>query len=180
MAVFWRKGYSATSLDDLCEATGMARPSLYAAFGDKSGMFSEALNRFQTIMRERTAKALSEPMIRNALTRLYQDTLDLYIGPDGLGRGCMVFSVAALEAAGDEPLRALVAQSISRLEAALCARFERARDDGEVSADSDPQDLALLATALLHSLSVRARSGQSKRALRSWAKHTVSILLRST
>ena len=33
--VFWKDGFAATSLDDLSAATGMNRPSLYGAFGDK-------------------------------------------------------------------------------------------------------------------------------------------------
>ncbi len=38
MQVFWAKGYESTSLDDLCEATGLGRSSLYAAFGDKRAL----------------------------------------------------------------------------------------------------------------------------------------------
>ena len=39
MAVFWDAGYAATSLDDLSAATGMNRPSLYGAFGDKHALY---------------------------------------------------------------------------------------------------------------------------------------------
>ena len=41
--IFWVKGYAATSLDDIVEATGMNRPSLYAAFGDKEAIYLAAL-----------------------------------------------------------------------------------------------------------------------------------------
>jgi TetR/AcrR family transcriptional repressor of nem operon len=44
MEVFWTKGYEATSLDDLCEATGLSRSSLYAAFGDKRDMLFKSLD----------------------------------------------------------------------------------------------------------------------------------------
>ena len=178
MGVFWTKGYAATTLDDLSTATGMARPSLYAAFGDKHSVFAKALERFQSLMRERTSRALSESTIEGALTRLYLDTLDLYVGPDG-GRGCLVFSVAVVEAARDEQLRAVVGKAVSNVEAALTARFEQAAAAGELRSDASPRDLALLATAVLHSLSIRARAGGSSRALRAWVKRAVRVLLRA-
>ena len=41
--VFWRHGYTAASVNDLTEATGLSRSSLYQRFGDKDGLFREAL-----------------------------------------------------------------------------------------------------------------------------------------
>ena len=46
MLVFWRKGYEGASLSDLTEALGVARPSLYAAFGNKEQLFRKALDRY--------------------------------------------------------------------------------------------------------------------------------------
>src|ERR1044071_6181888 len=43
---FWEGGYSGTSLDQLVEATGMNRPSLYAAFGDKQALYLKALRSY--------------------------------------------------------------------------------------------------------------------------------------
>ena len=45
-STFWQKGYAATSLDDLSKATGLVRPSLYAAFGNKEEMFLRAMDDF--------------------------------------------------------------------------------------------------------------------------------------
>src|SRR5260370_23727484 len=44
--VFWERGYHSTSLDDLTEATGLLRGSLYGAFGDKRGMLLVALDHY--------------------------------------------------------------------------------------------------------------------------------------
>jgi TetR/AcrR family transcriptional regulator, copper-responsive repressor len=43
MGVFWRHGFAAASISDLTEATGLSRSSLYQRFGDKDGLFQEAL-----------------------------------------------------------------------------------------------------------------------------------------
>jgi TetR/AcrR family transcriptional repressor of nem operon len=46
LAVFWRKGYEATSLADLCEAMGMSKSTLYAVFGDKRQLFLSAIRAY--------------------------------------------------------------------------------------------------------------------------------------
>ena len=45
--VFWKEGFAATSLDDLSAATGMNRPSLYGAFGDKRELFIKSYQRYR-------------------------------------------------------------------------------------------------------------------------------------
>ena len=46
MLAFWRKGFAATSMNDLCEAMDVRSPSLYAAFGGKEALYREALQRY--------------------------------------------------------------------------------------------------------------------------------------
>src|SRR5438445_11772806 len=46
MALFWRHGYSGTSFGDLTEATGLTKPSLYAAFGDKEALYLKCLQHY--------------------------------------------------------------------------------------------------------------------------------------
>ena len=50
MDTFWTRGYSSTSLDDLAEAAGINRPSLYATFGDKQTMYLRAVAYFEAAM----------------------------------------------------------------------------------------------------------------------------------
>ena len=55
---FRRRGYTATSLDHLSEATGMARPSLYAAFGNKLEIYRQAVRRYAELSAARRRQAL--------------------------------------------------------------------------------------------------------------------------
>src|ERR1700759_5024209 len=76
---FWKKGYAATSLDDLAAAMGMNRPSLYAGFGDKRALYLKALNRYW----ERGVQAMDEALrpevpLADALYHLYELALGLY------------------------------------------------------------------------------------------------------
>src|SRR5260370_42626817 len=70
--VFWDKGYHATSIDDLCKATGLLRGSLYSAFGDKRGMLIAAFDRYAEKNLARLAESLnsaesSREVLRSAL-----------------------------------------------------------------------------------------------------------------
>ena len=60
MEVFWTRGYESTSIDDLVEATGINRGSLYNAFGDKQGLFLAAIDRYWTTFADDMVAALSD------------------------------------------------------------------------------------------------------------------------
>src|SRR5882724_6695271 len=71
-AVFWKAGYAGTSLDDLSEATGMNRPSLYAAFGDKRDLYLKTLAYYRDEGRVLARAALADdPPLRVFLQRFY-------------------------------------------------------------------------------------------------------------
>jgi AcrR family transcriptional regulator len=59
--VFWSKGFEGASLDDLTEAMGISRPSLYRAFGNKEDLFYKALERYTEGLAASFARALAEP-----------------------------------------------------------------------------------------------------------------------
>src|SRR2546430_14566031 len=108
--VFWKAGYAGTSLDDLVEATGMNRPSLYAAFGDKRDLYLKTLEHYRDESRilARAAPA-DNPTLRVFLKRFYDKALELYLedGP----RGCYSIGTAATVAAVDDGGPAILAAS---------------------------------------------------------------------
>ena len=104
--MFWKAGYAGTSLDDLSAATGMNRPSLYAAFGDKRDLYLKTLEHYRDEWRALARAALADdPPLRVFLKRFYDKALDLYLedGP----RGCYSIGTAATVAAVDDQVRAV-------------------------------------------------------------------------
>src|SRR5882757_11478340 len=76
-ATFWKAGYAGTSLDDLSEATGMNRPSLYAAFGDKRDLYLKTLEYYREESRALARDALADnPLLRVFLKRFYDKALE--------------------------------------------------------------------------------------------------------
>ncbi len=175
--MFWRNGFAATSLDDLAAATGMNRPSLYAAFGDKRGLYLKTLERYRDQTRATARELLAdEPTLRTFLERFYEAALAVYCGEPERARGCYSIGTAATEAEGDEAVRAFLAESIDNTDAFLGGLIAKASDAGEISADSDPASLAQIATATLHTLAVRSRAGYPIEGLRKIAAATIDLI----
>lgn len=67
--VFWRQGFQGTSLDDITVATGLTKPSLYAAFGDKNTLFLKVLDRYHERVVANAERVLNEGPARDAIER---------------------------------------------------------------------------------------------------------------
>ena len=164
--VFWTKGFSATSLDDLTVAMGMNRPSIYRAFGDKEAVYRKALMQFCQGMEaafERTM--LAEDDIRKALASFYQDALAVYTSGDQ-PKGCLVMGTAVAAAVCHPEIQADLLNVIRDLDQKIAKRLEQARDAGQLEASFDATGRAAVAQSLLHSLSLRARAGETPKRLR--------------
>jgi AcrR family transcriptional regulator len=174
---FWRTGYAGTSLDEITTATGMNKPSLYAAFGDKHGLYLEALaqywQRSLTDMREALAGNLPLP---EALLRVYEGALSIYFSGSGRPRGCFVISTAVTESVEDREIRNSLASGLRAFDGDFESRFGMAREKGELKSDADPAALAVLATATMHTIAIRARAGTSRDDLRELARKAIRVL----
>lgn len=166
MDAFWSTGFSGTSLDRLCEATGMNRPSLYLAFGDKRALYVAALGQYIEQSSRAIAAALDHDLpLAVALTRLYELTLTVYLPKAAKARGCFMISTAVPEAVDDAEIRSLLRAAIAEFDSLVCARLVHGRQTGELPAASDPEAMATIATAVVHTLAIRARAGESRKAL---------------
>src|SRR5438552_7475022 len=89
--LFRKGGFAATSLDDLGAATGMNRPSLYGAFGDKRALYGKALERYRAMGQAAMQEALAcDRPLRQALRRVYARALSTYFSGETSARGCFM------------------------------------------------------------------------------------------
>ena len=107
--VFWRKGFQGTSLDDITAATGLAKPSLYAAFGDKNALFLKVLDRYHERIVANAERILNEgPSARDAIERWLTGFVPFCSGVRG-SRGCLSINTAADGAFEQKEVRKSVA-----------------------------------------------------------------------
>jgi TetR/AcrR family transcriptional regulator, copper-responsive repressor len=177
METFWKSGYAGTTLDDLSAATGMNRPSLYAAFGDKQDIYIKAYRKYRARMRDEFKPIMEAPgPIRTVLRRIFEAAGDLYLsGPDG-PRGCFSVVTAASEAVADPEIRKLVVEAIAALDDTFAALFAKAIASGELPPTSDARALGEAATATIHTLAIRARIGASRTDLHALADAAVAMI----
>ena len=174
---FWQRGYAATSLDDLSAATGLNRPSLYGAFGDKHALYLQALKLYTEQSDAAIAQALAGRSLRDGLLRVYELALQLYCPADAAARGCLLIGTAATEAPRDGAIREALDEALRGFTAAFEARFRQAVNDHDMPAGTDAALLAQLASAVLHSMALRARAGEPREALTAFAAASVEVLL---
>jgi AcrR family transcriptional regulator len=170
--VFWVKGFSAASLDDLSTAMGMNRPSIYRAFGDKEAIYRKALMQFCQGMEA----AFTRTMLAKALTSFYREALATYTSGQQ-PRGCMVMSTAVAAATYHPEIQADLLNVIRDLDHKIALRLEQARDAGQLEPSFDAIGRAAIAQSVLHSLSVRARAGETPSHLRKLIKCGVETIV---
>jgi len=181
LETFWAAGFSGTSLDDISAATGMNRPSLYAAFGDKHSLYLKALNHYWAQGRAEMQDALANRRpLADELMAVYDKSLAIYFSGEGPPRGCFAIGTATTEAVQDAEIRSLFAQGLKTLDKAFEDRIRAAQESGELRADADAAALAVIASSTLHTLAIRARMGTPREELRALAQKSVAVICGAT
>jgi TetR/AcrR family transcriptional regulator, copper-responsive repressor len=178
LGLFRKEGFAATSLDDLSAATGMNRPSLYGAFGDKRELYIKSYQRYRDDARAAMADIFrGELPIRKRLQRIYAAALDIYLAGDSGPLGCFTVMTAASEAVADPQIRAMVLDGFSELDKAFFNVFRRAKDKGELPAGADPAVLAQLASSTVHTLAIRSRARVPRKELEAIVKGAIDLMV---
>ncbi|MFE9707099.1 TetR/AcrR family transcriptional regulator [Streptomyces sp. NPDC005930] len=157
MDVFWRKGYAGTTPQDLVDALGIGKGSLYNTFGSKHALYERALRRYRDSQAAALVALIGEAgpvkaRLRGALEFLVD--MDL-ADPDR--RGCMAVNAAAELAATDEVATELVRRMLDRTEDAFRALIEEGRRSGEIAPDRDPAALGSMLLNTVVGLRLMAR-----------------------
>ncbi len=166
MNVFWRRGYDGASLDELLRAMGgITPPSFYAAFGSKEDLFLEVIELYQRTASTEPLEALNNTSpVRDAVHAMLRATVDAFDNAPG-GRGCLLVLAAPTltrtNASVHERLRGIRCQLPEMLE----KRLKRGIAEGELPARLRVDDIAAFYTTVIHGLAVRARDGETRRAM---------------
>lgn len=174
--VFWQKGYAATSLDDLTAITGMNRPSLYNAFGEKAQVFKAVLDEYVDETRPRYERAFTTPGLRSALTAVYETAFDIYKELDPKGLGCFMIGAALTDSVRDPEVADMILTRLHEMDRGFGWLLKRAEADGELRQGVDRKALTMLASSTHSTLSVRMRAGEPHDQLRKFVGQMIDII----
>lgn len=162
MEVFWSYGYHGTSLPDLLRATVLSRGSLYAAFGDKHGLFLRALDRYidDALTRldiELDPRKSALAGVRTCLAG-YVDRTSGIAGK----RGCLVVATAMELASHDPEVEQRILRFFRALETRLAEAMARAQASGELADGVEPKTATRLLMCLVEGMRVVGKTGSDR------------------
>jgi TetR/AcrR family transcriptional repressor of nem operon len=174
--LFWRKGYNATSAQDLVDELKINRSSLYNTYSDKKTLFQKALKKYQEQQTQAVLDLLNnaddpEKAIQQVFDDLVKDSNE-----DTTARGCFMVNTAVEIAGQDEEIGALVHANNRSVEDALTAAIEKGQKMGHFSTKNSARAYARFLFGSINALRVIARSGADKSALNDVARIALASL----
>lgn len=173
LSVFWQKGYEGTSLEDLTRATGVARPGLYAAFGNKEQIFLKALDLYDAAYMGFMREALDEPTSREVVARILQESASVQTASAD-HPGCLGINGALACSDDAEPIRRELIRRRAATQQALNDRLERARREGDLPPSADSATLAAFVMTLSQGMAVQAKAGANRQMLDALVEHALA------
>jgi TetR/AcrR family transcriptional repressor of nem operon len=176
MLVFWGKGYEGTSINDLEQAMGLKRTSIYNTFGNKSALFERVMSCYkESVMAALFAKLDGAPDIREGVRRLLNGALDIHFDEDNPG-GCLVVLSLMESGQHDEQSLASMQQTIQNLKSALQQRLSKAKKSGELSKNLDAGSTATTIATTMAGMMVMGKANFTRASLKKTVNQMVSLL----
>src|SRR5215470_5596437 len=147
--LFWKKGYSGTSLRDLLKAIGIGEGSFYNTLKSKKQLYIECLKRYNDTVGRRRAEALFSPAsAKEGVRGLFRTVLDDLDDPR-IPRVCLLAGSVSPDVLAERDLGKVVRTDMAAFVGAFSNRLKSARDTGELPSEFDVESVArILATYL--------------------------------
>lgn len=182
MRTFWEYGYEAASTQDLCDATGLGRSSIYNTFRSKRELFARSLARYLDAMADAQDAVLDDAShspgerVRALLDKIVADEFDHR--PDGRSLGCLGVNSTVELAARDPEVARLLDRDAARRLRSLSGVLAAGLRDGSITSVRGPDALARYLNAVIGGMRIAAQGGADRAAVRSVADVALDALTR--
>lgn len=161
VGLFWRKGYKASSVTDIVHATGLNTASMYKEFGDKDGMFEEALEHYRRYILDPRVQMLNdEPNIKGVEAFLGS----VVNGASSAGyKGCLMMNHLAQKHLISARAAKKIADFTAMMEGLLANALQNAQAQGEIPSGKNPAAMASFIMCCVHGMVLYGRYPDKKK-----------------
>ena len=176
VSLFWRKGYHATSAQDLVDELGISRSSLYDTYTDKRNLFKESLKAYQ----QNNTQALIDLADHSddaaqTIRQIFQDIIRESTEAE-VARGCFMVNTAVELSSQDKEIGEFVNQNNKSVEDALTKLVKKGQASGQLSTKNTARAFARFLFSSISGLRVAARAGTDRKVLNDIVEVTLSAL----
>jgi len=162
--VFWEKGYSATSVSDLVEATGLNKHSMYKEFGNKEGLFLECIENYAHRSNREPAELLEQqPLSFKNIERFFANRVDYLVSQEN--KGCMMVNNLVEQEVLCDEINRRTRYYMGLTEKAFFNCLEAAQKDGEIPEEKDIGLTAKYLLCFMKGLNVTAKTNPTKKTI---------------
>lgn len=176
LEVFWRQGFNGTSMQDLVDAMGINRASLYDTFGNKEELFDRVFREYRESSKQRIRDFLyAQHSVREGILALFEQTIDQAIR-DPQAKGCFVVNTTTELAAGNQDLCATLSQNRADLELLFLDYLHLGVEYGQLHPGKDLQTIASLLFTLYNGIMVLVKVNPDKERLMATVRAGLEVL----
>jgi TetR/AcrR family transcriptional repressor of nem operon len=174
--IFWHKGYNATSMQDLVDALGISRSSLYDTYIDKHTLFLKALESYQRAGNAKINEIVNQSTsAKETVITLMELATNELVG-DKQQKGCFMVNAEVEVAPHDQEVSKLVCQNEQQMETAFFQVIKKGQESGEIKNDQDALVLAKFIFNAVKGMQVTAKSSPDATSFGNIIKLTVAVL----
>ncbi len=174
--VFWKNGYHATSIQDLVDALGINRASIYHTFGDKEKLFERAFSLYRQSSRDSLRGFLAGyPSIREGFLALFKQAIDDSIS-DPNYKGCFVVNSITELIPGESTIKPLLADHNLGITRLFEEYLQKGVDSGEISPEKDIEAIAFMLFTLYNGLQVVTKVSPERESLTAMVRTALMVL----
>ncbi len=171
--IFWAKGYGATSIQDIADASGVLRGSLYNAYQDKETLFLQVFQDYARDFLADAARVLADPVVDRALAEFFEFTIASMTAGEP-ARGCLTTKTAIDSRADGDRIRTALRELLDNLEQLVRDRLSADEDRLALPA----ADAARVLVTMTRGIVVMERVHQDPERLRATARSLIDVVLR--
>jgi TetR/AcrR family transcriptional repressor of nem operon len=174
MSVFWQSGYQATSIQDLVDATGINRGSLYTTFGDKCGLFLAVLDHYAERIARPLMAELDNPDPRRAIEGMFESIIRRNSDP-AWPRGCLDTNTSLECPGAGDLIGRKIAERVGRQELAIYQVLRRAQNEGSLDPKQDARAMARFFLGVAQGLNVVNKAAPDPARLKDMVKMAMRV-----